>query len=102
MSLKIAFDDTALELVSATSGDAMADFTYTNPSRLKSGSNFMWYANDPATANGTVLKLVFKIKDDTDVGNYSVTMTCDPSNTYDANDKDVNLDFVDGKIVVTE
>ena len=102
MSLKIAFDDTALELVSTESGEAMDAFTYTNPSRLKNGSNFMWYANDPATANGTVLKLVFKIKDTAAVGNYSITMTCDPSNTYDADDNDVVLDFVDGSIVVTE
>lgn len=102
MSLKIAFDDTALELVSAESGEAMDAFTYTNPSRLKNGSNFMWYANDPATANGTVLKLVFKIKDTAAVGNYSITMTCDSSNTYDADDNDVVLDFVDGIIVVTE
>ena len=102
MSLKITFDDTTLELVSAESGEAMNAFTYTNPSRLKNGSNFMWYANDPAVANGTVLKLVFKIRDSAAVGDYSITMTCDPSNTYDADDNDVELDFVDGSIVVTE
>ena len=102
MSLKIAFDDTALELISAESGEAMSAFTYTNPSRLKNGSNFMWYANDPAIANGTILKLVFKIKDSTAVGNYSVTMTCDSGNTYDANDNDVELDFVGGSIIVKD
>ena len=100
MSLKIAFDDTALTLVSAESGEAMDAFTYTNPSRLKNGSNFMWYANDPATGNGTVLKLTFKINEGTAAGTYPITMTCDPSNTYDANDNDVNLEFVYGSIVV--
>ena len=102
MSLQIVFDDIALELVSATSGEAMSLFTYTEPSQLKKGANFMWYANDPAIANGTVLKMVFKIKDTATAGNYSVTMTCDPDNTYDANDNDVVLNFVDGSIVVTE
>jgi hypothetical protein len=100
MSLKIGFDDTALTLVSAESGEAMAAFTYTNPSRLKNGSNFMWYANDPATGNGTVLRLTFKINEGTAAGTYPITMTCDPSNTYDANDNDVNLEFVSGSIVV--
>ena len=102
MSLKIAFDDTALELVSAESGESMNEFVYQAPSNLKNGANFIWYANDPAAANGTALKMVFKIKDTAAVGNYSVAMTCDPSGTYDANDNDVNLDFVGGKIVVTE
>ena len=102
MSLKIAFDDTALELVSAESGEAMNAFVYQAPSNLKNGANFIWYANDPATANGTVLRLVLKIKDTTAVGNYSISMTCDPDNTYDANDNDVNLDCVEGKIVVTK
>ena len=100
MSLKIAFDDTALTLVSAESGEAMDAFTYTNPSRLKNGSNFMWYANDPATGNGTVLKLTFKINESATAGTYPITMTCDPSNTYDANDNDINLGFVYGSIVV--
>ena len=78
----------------------MSAFTYTKPSRLISGSNFMWYANDPATANGTVLKLVFMIKDTAVAGDYSVTMTCNSENTYDANNNDVILNFVDGNIVV--
>ena len=102
MTLQIAYDDTALELISEESGEAMSGFTYTKPSSLKDGSNFMWYANDPATANGTVLKLVFKIKDSAAVGSYSVSMTCDPNNTYDADENDVELNFVDGIIVVTE
>ena len=54
MSLKLYFDDAAMELISATSGDAVSPFSYTAPSRLKNGCNFMWYANDPATANGNV------------------------------------------------
>ena len=102
MSLQISFDDTVLELVSATSGEAMGDFTYMSPSRLKNGANFIWYANDPASANGAVLKLTFKISDTAAVGSYALTMTCDPGNTYDENDNDVNLNFVDGCIVVTD
>ncbi len=102
MSLKISFDDTALTLVSAESGVAMSAFTYSPPSKLKNGSNFMWYANDPAACNGTVLKLTFKINQETATGVYPITMTCDSSNTFDANDNDVALEFADGKIVVTD
>lgn len=100
MSLKIGFDDTALTLVSAESGEAMGSFTYMAPSRLKNGSNFMWYANDPAAADGTVLTLVFAINTGA-AGTYPITMTCDPGNTYDADDNDVNIDFVQGSIAVT-
>ena len=102
MGLKIAFDDTALELISAESGEAMSTFTYTNPSRLKNGSNFIWFANDPVIADGTVLKLVFKIKNTATVGSYSVTMTCDTGNTYDADENVVALNFVDGNIIVKD
>lgn len=100
MGLKVYFDDSALTLVSAESGEAMDAFTYTAPSRLRKGSNFMWYANDPASANGTVLTLTFKINQGAAAGEYPITMTCDPSNTYDANDNDVNLEFVYGNIAV--
>ena len=99
MSLKVQFDDAALTLISAESGEAMGDFTYTAPSRLRKGSNFMWYANDPAACNGTVLTLTFKINAGTAAGAYPITMTCDSNNTYDANDRDVNLEFVYGNII---
>lgn len=100
MSLKVYFDDAALTLVSAESGEAMDAFTYTAPSRLRKGSNFMWYANDPASGNGTVLTLTFKINEGAAAGSYPITMTCDSSNTYDANDNDVDLEFVNGNITV--
>ena len=100
MSLKVYFDDTALTLVSAESGEAMDAFTYTAPSRLRKGSNFMWYANDPASGDGTVLTLTFKINEGAAAGEYPITMICDSSNTYDANDNDVNLEFVNGNIIV--
>ena len=102
MSLKLAFDDSALELVFATSGEAMSSFTPVDPSRLENGCNFMWYANSPAKADGVVLKLVFRIKADTTEGTYPITMTCNSNDTYDANDNDVALEFVPGSIKVTE
>ena len=102
MSLKLAFDESALELVKAEDGKAMGTamngFSYTPPSNLKNGCNFMWYANDPATANGTILKLTFKIK--AAAGTHAITMTCDPTNTLDANEQSVTLDFANGSITV--
>ena len=100
MCLKLTFDDSALTLTSAKSGDAMADFVYTNPSRLQSGSNFVWYANNPASGNGAILKLTFRINSDAASGTYPITMVCDSGNTYDANDNDVELVCVDGSITV--
>lgn len=102
MRLILNYDATALELISAESGEAVRDFSYTSPSRLKNGCAFMWYANDPVTANGTVLTLVFKISNNAEPGTYSITMTCDSSNTYDADDKDVELVFAGGNIVVND
>jgi hypothetical protein len=100
MCLKLTFDDSALTLTSAKSGDAMADFVYTNPSQLQSGSNFVWYANNPASGNGAILKLTFRINSDAASGTYPITMVCDSGNTYDANDNDVELVCVDGSITV--
>ena len=102
MSLKIGYDDTALQLVSQQSGEAMEGFTYTKPSKLKNGARFMWYANDPAEADGSILKLTFKILDSAAAGEYTITMVNDTSNTYDANDNDVDLAFVNGNILVTK
>ena len=102
LSLKLAFDDTALQLVSATNGSSMGAFTYTAPSRLKDGANFIWYANDPANANGTVLTMVFKINDTATQGNYAVSMICDPDNTFDGDGNPVDLQIVDGCITVTD
>ena len=100
MCLKLTFDDAALTLTSAKSGEAMADFVYTEPSQLQSGCNFLWYANNPATGDGTVLQLTFKINPDTAPGTYPITVTCDSGNTYDANDNDVNLACTNGSITV--
>lgn len=102
MSLKVAFDDTALTLVSAKSDEDMSPFIYTAPSRLINGSNFLWFANDPATANGTVLQLTFKVNEGTAAGVYPITMTCDPGNTLNAAGEAVHLDFVYGNIVVAD
>ena len=102
MGLSITYDESALEWVSVESGEAMSAHTFTAPSRLRSGANFMWYANDPASVNGTVLELVFKIKEDTAYGDYTITMICDPENTNDANYEPVALDTVNGKITVEE
>ena len=102
LSLKIDYDDTALQLVSQQSGEAMEGFTYTKPSKLKNGARFMWYANDPAEANGSILELTFKILDSAAAGEYTIAMVNDTSNTYDANDNDVDLAFVNGNILVTK
>lgn len=102
LSLKIGYDDAALQLVSQQSGEAMEGFTYTKPSKLKNGARFMWYANDPAEADGTILKLTFKILDSAAAGEYTITMVNDTTNTYDANDNDVDLAFVNGNILVTK
>lgn len=95
--LTLAFDDTALELVSAASDTSM---TYVEPKYLNNGSRFGWYANDPTTANGTILKLEFKVNSTAINGNYPITMTCDSENSCDADDNPIVLDFVDGNIAV--
>lgn len=102
MSLKISYDDDALELTSVTSGEAMSRFTYVKPSKLKSGASFMWYANDPASAIGTALELTFKIKDGASAGDYRIFVTCDGDNTFDENAKNVVIEIVDGSITVTK
>lgn len=100
MGLKLSFDEDTLELVSESSGEAMSSFTYTKPSRLKSDANFIWYATDPFAVDGTVIDLVFKIKDTAEQGEYSIKMTCDPDNTFDANYNEVYIAVDDGIIIV--
>lgn len=102
MSLNLTYDDTVLELVSAASGNALSDFTYTAPSRLKNGCNFIWYANDATEANGRILNLVFKVINNAETGSYPITVTYDADSIYDKNDDPVILSLVNGNITVTE
>ena len=95
----LAFDNEALTLISTTSGDSMAGFTYQKPSQLKSGCAFMWYANDLTDGSGIVLKLVFKVSENAQPGNYQLTLTCDSSNTYGDGD-DLMIGTKGGRVTV--
>ena len=98
MRFELAFDNEALTLISTT-GDSMTGFTYQKPSQLKSGCAFMWYANDLTDGNGIVLKLVFKISENAQPGNYQLALTCDSSNTYGDGD-DLMIGAKGGRITV--
>ncbi len=100
MALKITYDENALEWVSVNSGSAMSGFTFTAPSRLKSGANLQWFANDATEIDGTILELVFKIKSGVALGDYAISMACDEGNTFDGSNNVVELATVDGKVTV--
>ena len=99
MSFKVHFDDTSLELLSATSSGV---FKYTKPAELKNGANFIWYANDPAESQGILLTMSFMVKDSASLGKYSINMTCNSGNTFDSNGDNIEINSVAGTIEVTD
>ena len=101
MSFKVHFDDTSLELLSATSELNSEVFRYTKPARLENSANFLWFANDPVEANGLVLTMSFMVKDSASLGEHSVAMTCNSDNTFDFSGSPVEIKSVAGTIEVT-
>ena len=92
LRLTVKYDTEALELVNAENGSIIKDFDH--------GVNLMWSADMNATANGTMVTLIFEIDEEAEAGDYPIDIVI--RECYDAAYNDVTLYAVDGVITVID
>ena len=82
----ISYDDTVLELQSVTDAGLFGTdgmMTGGDISAVPLGVVFMEENANPVSADGDLMTLTFKVADNAPQGSYSVSVTCDPQNTFD-------------------
>ncbi len=96
--------DPKLTLTDASSGSAFSTLTMTKPGKFVSPCNFVWDGMDePATADGEILKLTFKVSEDAAAGeNLSVKCSYPKGGIVSADFKSIDMDIVDASIVVSK
>ncbi len=101
MLLSVKYDESVLTLVSTANGDATAALTYLEPSRLVSGSNYLWYGSKTGQiTDGTVLTLTFKVADNASAGIYPIAVAYSSQDTYDAGYNPIIATVADGTVVI--
>ena len=89
--IRVNADSAGLEFVSASKVDAMQE-----PD--KNGGSFSGFDEAGIPEGSTVGKIVYKVKDSAEPGDYKITVSC--TSAFDANDNDVSLS-VSGSTTVT-
>ncbi len=94
--------DPKLTLVSSSAGSAFDEFVMTPPGSLVSPCNFLWDGQaTPATKDGEILKLVFKVSDTAEVGDeLNISCSYADGDVVDSNFAATDLDLVAGKVTV--
>ena len=94
--IDVDYDDSLLELISQTKGDAFTTGSLTF-SPMKSPSNALWYdfLGDDCTNNGTLFTFTFRVKEDAAFGSSPITLYCsDYDNMCNADYEKVDFTFV--------
>lgn len=94
--------DSKLTLESSSAGSAFDEFVMTPPGSLTSPCNFLWDGQaTPATKDGEILKLVFKISDEATSGE-KLKINCSyvDGDVVDSNFVATDLDIVSGTVTV--
>lgn len=101
--LSFSFDD-ELVLVNAEAGEAFADLVMTKPGKFVSPCNFVWDGMDePATTDGEILKLTFKVSDEATVGEILSVKCSYPNGGIVSSDlKNIDMDTVNANIAVSK
>jgi len=94
--------DSKLVLKSASAGSAFDEFVMTPAGVLASPCNFVWDGQaNPAVKDGEILKMVFSVSEEASAGD-ELKISCSyiEGDVVDASFAAVNLDLVDGVVVV--
>lgn len=99
-AVNIAYDSSAMEIVSADKASAFGDVTVSqnlseNPFRAQ------WFGLNDVTANGKMVGLTFKINENAKSGDYSVSISYNEDEVVNLNEENVHFDTVDAVITVT-
>ena len=99
--IKISYD-TKLTLIGAENGDAFGDLSYTKPGELGNPAKFLWDSeNEVSKKDGTILKLIFKVSKSVDEGSkLCINVICESGDAYDINMDTIEVDSVNGGVVI--
>ena len=98
LKLELDYDDTALELISASNSGLLTG-TYTTSRTLETKPYVLqWMGADDSTESGELAVLTFKVKDDAEAGDYTVSLNV--VEAYNADYEDVAIAAQSGTITV--
>ena len=98
LKLELNYDDAALELVSATNAQLLLG-TYTTSKTIDTKPYVLqWMGADDSTGSGEIAVLIFRVKDNAEDGDYTVSLNV--SEAYNADFEDVAIAVQDGTITV--
>lgn len=102
MVLSVEYDDKALTLLKAESGNALSTLTFQEPSRFADGCNFVWYGSETGEVqDGELLVLTFKVATDVETKEYPITVKWNERDIYDANCDMLLPKLVAGSVTIT-
>lgn len=103
MVFAVDYDESALKLVDCQNGDALAALAFMEPSKLRSGSKFVWYGSETGEiTDGEMLILTFEIPESTLPGSYPITVSWNDADIYDGNLDMLKPSAIPGAIVIAE
>lgn len=105
MLLNLEFDNSAMTLTKAVSGNAVKDvLTFTKSRTLESGSKFLWDGQEIAAEDikdGEVLILTFSVNENAAAGKYPIKISYQNGDIVDNELSPVSLDIINGNIEIS-
>ena len=103
MTLSLAYDESAMTLVSASNGEALAALTMTASRNLTSGCKFGWDGveiSDGDIADGEILVLTFQVKNNAVAGEYDIEISYNAGDIMDNNLNTLSFNIENGTVTV--
>lgn len=105
MLLNVEFDNSAMTLTKAVSGEAVKNvLTFTKSKTLENKSKFMWDGQEIATEDikdGEVLILTFTVNENASSGTYPIKISYQDGDIVDNDLSPVSIDIINGNIEIS-
>lgn len=98
LKLKVSYDSSALELVSAQNAGLLSGTFTTSKTTDINPYVIQWMGADDSDGNGTIVNLTFCVKDNAAEGNYTITLTAEEA--YNSAYEDVTFTVTNGTVTV--
>ncbi len=103
MTLCLTYDDSVLDLISASNGTALSMLTMTPSKTLSSGCKFAWDGveiTEDDVIDGEILVLTFAISDSAAKGTYDIVVSYTEGDIYDNDINPLSFEIENGTITV--
>ena len=103
MTLSLTYDDSALDLTSASNGAALSMLTMTPSKTLGSGCKFAWDGveiEEDDITDGEILVLIFAVSNSAASGAYDIVISYTEGDIYDNDINILSFEIENGTITV--